>query len=122
MRKILYSPGYGAGWVSWGGNTTEQKRFMLEYAPFVEILEGGGSLKPVDRFDAKDPKYNGQTDPVIRRFIDDWREKFGDASLPCFGGLCDLAIKNVDDGDVVRINEYDGSESIEVRGAFDGWL
>jgi hypothetical protein len=122
MRKILYSPGYGAGWVSWGGDTAEQKRFMLEYAPFVEALEGGAALRPVVRYSEEDTKYNGQTDPVIRRFIDDWREKFGDAPLPYFGGLRDLEVKIVDDGDVVRINEYDGSESVEVRGAFDGWL
>lgn len=122
MRKILYSPGYGAGWVSWGGDTAEQKRFMLEYAPFVEVLEGGGALHPVDHIDKSDAQYDGQTDPVIRRFIDDWREKFGDASLPYFGGLDDLEVETVGDGDVVRIKEYDGSESVEVRGALDGWL
>lgn len=42
MRKILYSPGYGAGWSTWGGDTPEQKKFMLEYKPFIEALECEG--------------------------------------------------------------------------------
>jgi len=39
MRNILYSPEYGAGWVSWHSGPKEEKLFMLEYKPFIEALE-----------------------------------------------------------------------------------
>jgi len=42
MRKILYSPGFGAGWTSWHDGSKEAKLFMLEYRPFIEYLEAGG--------------------------------------------------------------------------------
>lgn len=39
MRKILYSPRYGAGWVSWYSGSNEEKLWMLEYPGFVQALE-----------------------------------------------------------------------------------
>jgi hypothetical protein len=46
MRKILYSPSYGSGWVTANKNLPiEAKRFMLEYSPLIEYLENGGEIE-----------------------------------------------------------------------------
>lgn len=46
MRKILYSPGYGAGWTTWNGGDKKQKKFMLEYTPFVVACESADNKRP----------------------------------------------------------------------------
>jgi hypothetical protein len=117
MRKILYSPGYGAGWTTWGGDTREEKLFMLEYAPFVEALEA---------WDRKSLKGSGM-DAVpatldVERFERDWRERFPTSEVPYLGGLRNLAVMSVPDGARVRVNEYDGFESVEIEGDYEGWL
>ena len=39
VRKILYSPHFGAGWTTWFSGSIEAKRFMLEYQPFIDSVE-----------------------------------------------------------------------------------
>lgn len=102
MRKILYSPGYGAGWTSWHSGSKEEKLFMLEYKPFIKILENGNEI----------------TEKDIERFNDDFREKFPEAETPYTGGVRDLTVHGTDG--VVRIEEYDGSES--VHESYDDWM
>jgi hypothetical protein len=101
-RKILYSPGYGAGWVTWNGDTSEQKVFMLTYQPFIDALEAG---RPLDE----------------EQFQKDYQVAFPGADEPYTGGLCDLKIAKVTGK--VRMAEYDGSEEYVDRGD-DGmeWL
>jgi hypothetical protein len=83
---VLYSPGFGAGWSTWN-----QER--------PEIL----------------------FDPAIVKFVekDQWAEletyvtlKYPDIYK---GGMKDLAIAWVPEGTLFRVNEYDGSESIELK-------
>ena len=103
MRKILYSPGYGAGWTSWCHGPKEEKLFMLEYKPFIEIIENGNEI----------------TEKDIERFNDDFREKFPEAEFdPYTGGVEQLQVYETDG--VVRIEEYDGSES--VHESYDDWM
>lgn len=120
MRKILFSANYGAGWVSWHSGSPEEKRFMLEYAPFVEFLEKGGKFteKGSELHDADwlQPK------ELVDQFKADWDKNFpkkaGD--YPYLGGLRDLAVYEVADGTVVRVEEYDGYESVVT--SYDDWL
>lgn len=126
MRSILYSPGYGAGWTTWGGDTPEQKRFMLEYKPFVDFLNGGGV------FPHRDPDV--EQHPLVEEFKVEWKRRWPDTievskddgkeyGYPYFGGLCDLRVKTVPDGARVRIDEYDGNESVAVEhDNTDEWL
>lgn len=44
--------------------------------------------------------------------------KYPDAYL---GGLADCRVEWVDEGTLFKINEYDGSESLELK-QYDGWL
>lgn len=102
-RKILYSPGYGAGWTTWAYDP-EVKALMLTYAPIVEHLETNqGPLL--------------ETSPAVQRFIVDV-EALGKA-VPYLGGLRDLTVATVNGP--VRITEYDGVESYETPDSID-WL
>ena len=122
MRKILYSPGFGAGWVSWArGESVELRSFMLEYQPFIEALEAADD-RDMTTVTAVIP---GQTDfsgkpsmmemprclaPLLGAFVSECEERFGD--VPYLGGIRDLSVYEVEDGVRVRIEEYDGSESV----------
>jgi len=107
MRKILYSPGYGAGWTSWC-DSREVEKLMIDYPPIVEALEKKEKLH--------------ENHPAIIKMLDEIKNKFGEDSIPYLGGLKSLTIKEVPDGALVRIHEYDGSESVEVQDSYQEWL
>ena len=113
-RKILYSPGFGAGWVSWEGNPEIQK-FMLTYQPIIDFLEGGGNFKLAETDNANAEE---KLHPILAQFARECQEKFG--SVPYLGGARDLMVATVD-GDI-KIDEYDGSESIVYRYDTEGWM
>lgn len=89
---VLISPGFGAGWSTWNRE-------------YPEML-----------FDP------GQADLVIKGDREQMQAyalvKWPDAYL---GGLRDLTVIWVDQGQLIKINEYDGSESIEYRDSTD-WI
>jgi len=105
VRKILYSPGFGAGWTTW--NSGAVARYMLDYKPIIEFLEAGG------RFSEKCEH------PLLDQLQAECKEKFGEGYV-CVLGADDLRVKEV--SGPVRIHEYDGSESVEEQGAFDDWM
>lgn len=115
-RKILYSPGYGAGWSSWCSGSIEQKRFMCEYKPFIEHLEKGGTLSEFDM----NEKF--ESVPVVKQFVADWKKAFPKVSPPYLGGIVDLRVFVVPDGDLYRITEYDGAEGVQLKSEDDGWM
>ena len=89
---VLYSPGFGAGWSTWNQEVPE-------------IL----------------------FDPAIVKFVeeDQWAEmetyvrlKYPDIYK---GGMKDLAIAWIPQGTLFKVNEYDGSESIELK-EDDDWI
>lgn len=110
MRKILISSGFGAGWVSWYNGTTEQKRFMLEYIPFIEFLETN-KCKVLD-----------EDHLLVEQFKKDWVENFPNTELPYFGGLSTLSVYQVLDNVRVHIEEYDGNESVLTENDMVEWL
>lgn len=111
MRKILYSPGYGAGWTSWHNGSRKELQFMLQYQPFIDFLEDDNEFPESEK--------EIENLPVVKQFINDWINKF-ETRLPYLGGLTDLAIEEVDDGCLVRITDHDGYEEIEVSN--NDWL
>lgn len=102
-RKILYSPGFGAGWSSWCGGSSEQRLFMLEYAPIIAAVESG----------------QGVTDSVLKQFKADWDKEFPGVHV-CVLGADDLKVAEVEGQ--VRIAEYDGNESYVTRATDTEWL
>ena len=89
---VLYSPGFGAGWSTWNQEVPE---IMF--------------------------------DPAIVKFVetDQWAElnTYVGLKYPGLytGGMKDLAIAWVPEGTLFKINEYDGSESIDLK-ENDNWI
>jgi hypothetical protein len=79
---ILYSPGYGAGWSTWGVPELAYDKDLVE-AYIKDDTEGLIAMAKI---------------------------KYPDEYL---GGADDVKIVWVSQGSTYRINEYDGSESIE---------
>lgn len=104
MGKVLISPGFGAGWTSWASGSKEFKTFMLTYQPIIDALESGQRISEVH--------------PAVLQFLDDAKSKFNET--PYVGGADDLEV--VEASGPVRINEYDGSESLEEVGDYQEWL
>jgi len=92
---VLYSPGYGAGWSTWGPE--RDREAMCMDADLVSALLNGG--RKALRAKAK--------------------EKYPDAYD---GGLDDLKVGWVPEGSRFEIAEYDGSERIRVFGDAEGFL
>ncbi len=103
-RKILYSPGFGAGWTTWHHGSDEEKLFMLTYQPFIDVLERGEKI----------------TDFHEMNFLADFRERFPDAEEPYLGGVGSLDVATVTGR--VLIEEYDGSESYREESNTEGYL
>lgn len=100
---------------------------MLEYKPFIDALLAGDELELTEFSDGLGPAFSNTAPAcivkLIPQFKSDWKEAFGEAELPFLGGLRDLDVYEVEDSDLVRITEYDGYESVEVKESFeDEWL
>lgn len=90
---ILYSPGYGAGWYSWNqqyGEKILKDTRIIKYR-FAKIL-----------YWSDYPEYN------------DFMRYIGFENPPYSGGFTNIEICFIPQGKMFRINEYDGSESIEI--------
>lgn len=83
---VLYSPGFGAGWSTWNYSFPE----CLFDPDIVEMVE-----KEIDAHE-------------IAQFAE---KKYGEEFYA--GGADDLRIVWLTEGTLFRINEYDGSESLE---------
>jgi len=97
-KKILYSPGYGAGWSTW--QYSIPTKFACEYQPIIEALENRKELH--------------EEHEIIKQYKKDCEEKF-DEDCVCVLGASDLKIYEVPDGDQYQITEYDGNESVKLR-------
>lgn len=96
-KKILISPGFGAGWSTW--TSGDEAKFGLTYQPLIDFLERGGKITSKD-----------ENCPILKQFMDDFRAKFGPKAHFYLGGAKDLVVREVDGP--FFVDEYDGSESI----------
>ena len=83
---VLYSPGFGAGWSTWNQEVPE-----LVFEPVIVDFVEKEQWEELTTYVTL--KYPGLYD----------------------GGMRDLEIVWLDVGTEFRINEYDGSESVEVK-------
>ena len=107
---VLTSPGFGAGFSTWGYPTEAifdstlielvEEKYNMEFVP----NEKGGitQLKVWD-----DPKYK----ELIQKMIDYCESKWEDGYS---GGVQDLVVVWIPQGSKFIIEEYDGSESIQL--------
>src|SRR6185312_5154986 len=119
MTKILYSPGFGAGWSTWAhSDKPEFVKFMLTYPPLIEAVENGEKLMPDEhRWNTADTA-SAHYHPAVRQGLAEAKEKFGEDYVYC-GGADQLAVAEV--SGPFRVDEYDGSESI-VEASDQEWI
>lgn len=116
QHKILYSPGFGAGWSTWHyGANHEQRVFLLTYPPLIEAIENGDDIgynraHNTQHFDA---------DSVLDGFVKEWTERWGDEDIPYLGGARDLTVMTVNGP--FRVDEYDDNESV-IEQSQQGWI
>lgn len=91
IEKVLYSPGFGAGWSTWANS--EHRDFMLFDSRLVNALEAGTL-----------------TEKMAEKFL---KDEFGPEAYSYLGGISDLKIEWIDKGSSFDVQEYDGAESIE---------
>lgn len=95
---VIYSPGFGAGWSTWNADEASGlENFLLFDPEIVRLIE----------CDLRDsiPSYVESVYPEAYT-----------------GGASDLSIYWIDEGDLFRVTEYDGSESIEIRELIDWYV
>lgn len=83
LVAVLYSPGYGAGWHTWG-------------APIEAVFDP----------DLVNAVLEDDYDKAVQIANTKWPDEFD-------GGVRDLEVKWIPEGTRFIINEYDGSESIQ---------
>ena len=89
---VIYSPGFGAGWYTWNQEHPE----MIFDPAVVDFVE------------------NKKEEELLAYAMLKWPDAY-------LGGIEDLRIQWVDKGALFRINEYDGSETIEFK-ENDSWM
>lgn len=90
---VVISTGYGAGWYSWSDGNKE----LLFHPKLIEMIESGRQ----------------------KEITEEWvLDNLGIKDVYC-GGNHSLTIKWINEGNLFKVDEYDGSESISVVGDSD---
>ena len=89
-RKILISPGYGAGWSTWVND--DQEEFMLFDEGLISLVEEKASIE------------------VVEQYV---KEKLG-VEYICLLGYGQLEVRELEVGTPFQVGEYDGSEVLVV--------
>jgi hypothetical protein len=97
---VLYSPGFGAGWSTWSSINGHSDALLFEPS-VVTMVE--------DRDNGKIT--NEQLVELVESYCE---QRYGKNEVYC-GGVDDLVIEWIPVGTQFKINEYDGSESIEYK-------
>ena len=89
---VLYSPGFGAGWYTWNYDTPE-----ILFDPAIVKLVENKKWAELDTY-------------VTLKYPEIYK-----------GGMTDLEVEWIPEGTLFKVNEYDGSESIEYK-ENDHWM
>jgi hypothetical protein len=103
---VLYSPGFGAGWSTWSSISGHGTELMFDPS-VVTLVE--------DRDNGKIT-----TDQLVELVNTYCEITYGKNEVYC-GGVDNLEIVWIPEGTQFKINEYDGSESIEYK-ENDYWI
>ena len=117
MTKILYSPGFGAGWSTWNSERPDFQKWMLTYQPLIDAIERGEELVPKE-FRYSSQEHVDQLHPALQQFVREAEEKF-DQNYVCILGACNLSVAEV--SEPFRVDEYDGSESV-IESGDETWI
>lgn len=100
MKKVIYSPGFGAGWSTW--NDEEKRNFLALDPVLAEMAEAGATSDEAEAYIKK--SLGLDNDDYI-----------------CMLGWEGIKTLEIPSGTLFMINEYDGSESIQLQTG-DEWL
>lgn len=103
---VLVSPGYGAGWSTWGQKELAYDKRVVEF--WMQHKDDKEYLRQLDKFK------NNKVQEEAEKLFEEWGYKD-----VYFGGFKQICIRWVPVGTLFRINEYDGSESIETNESVD---
>ncbi len=103
MSKILFSPGFGAGWITW--NDERFWKTMLTWEPLIEAVEKGERVN--------------KDHPAVQSLVRKIKQDFGEEVYVCVLGADQLCVFEV--SGPFRVEEYDGSESIVTEDDV-GWI
>lgn len=95
---VLYSPGYGAGWLGWHGNLQ-----LLFHPELVALVEQNRREEITEELVAKILNLDSTNNSLY------------------LGGADQLEIRWLDEGTLFQVREYDGSEWIETLNDQD-WI
>lgn len=97
MRKVIISPGHGAGWVSWNQNQPRALRaFLLEDSWLVSKVETGDL-----------------SSSTLEEFVRRVEDRFPYLTRPvCYAGWDKLVVEEIPDNCLVRVQEHAGYERI----------
>lgn len=96
---ILYSPGFGAGWSTWGEEKLAWDKRVVEY--YLEHKDDKEFMRQIDIAGSK-----------VEKEAEKYFEELGYPNI-YFGGFNELKIGWLKEGTKYHINEYDGSEYIQ---------
>ena len=119
---VLYSPGYGAGWYSW--HNLEELLYDPEIVKIAEKMEVINK-KWQDAYKRNDVaakhSLGDQHQDLIEKVEKYAESKYPEDEQPYTGGVSSLCVAWLPEGTKFRIDEYDGSESIEIKEKVD-WM
>ena len=105
QTAILVSPGYGAGWSTWGKNELAYDKRIVEF--WLKHKDDKEYLNKLDK---------AFEDNEVKKEVNKLFESWGYENV-YFGGFKDIRIEWLPVGTQYRITEYDGYESIEINSA-----
>lgn len=108
LVAVLYSPGYGAGWSTWNGIRDAVSDEELIFEPQIVALTIQRDLEEITA---------DQHFELVEAYCN---QTWGENAVYC-GGVRDLEVLWIPEGTLFKINEYDGSESIEYK-ENDYWM
>jgi hypothetical protein len=105
MTDILVSPGFGAGWTTWCNGPDDFMRALRSDPKLVEIVRNDKHL----------------TGEEFSKRVEELKKEFGEDDCYTYeGGVEDLIVVQIPEGEQFYIHEYDGSESVKYRNS-DNW-
>lgn len=102
---VLVSPGFGAGWSTWGYDELAYDKRVVEF--WLSHKDDEEFMATVDEFG-----FGGASESAAHKEAMEFFSSLG-YGTPYMGGFEDIELEFVEKGMPWRITEYDGSESLE---------
>ena len=110
LIPILYSPGYGGTWSAHVGDPAIRKQLVLD----SRLIKYVASAEFIENFKSGETKRYSNVDKYLNLVKKIFSNKLGEEEMPDIDAFAQLSITFIPNNTLFRINEYDGSESVEI--------